>query len=185
MHNAIKNSQRRGSNQRGMTLIELVMALAVVAIVVSLASPSLGSLVNRNRIVAASNELVASINLARQNAVMQRAITSLCPSTDGQRCTGANRWDEGWIVFRDPDNNRQPESQSDVLRVFSSLEGLHSDSAGRTRIRYFPTGFATGTNLTIKLCDPQYPDQSRAVIVSNSGRARVDRIPRHLSCPTG
>lgn len=176
-------SPRAPSIQRGITMIELVLVLTIIAVLVSLASPSLGSLINRNRIVGAANELVAGINLARQTAVMKRQVTSLCPSTDGRTCTGQNRWDEGWIVFLDPDRNRQPDSDSDLLRVTGRLDGLHSDSAGRKRIRYFPSGFATGTNLTVKLCDPRYPEQSRAVIVSNSGRARVDHIPGHLNCP--
>jgi Tfp pilus assembly protein FimT len=66
--------------------------------------------------------------------------------------------------------------------VAARLERLYADSAGRTRIRYQPTGFAPGTNLTIKLCDPA-SDQARAVIVSNPGRPRVDSLPDHLACP--
>lgn len=167
----------------GFTVIELMLALSVIAVLASVAMPSLHDLLQRQRISAAANELVANLNLARQNAVYQREITLMCPSIDGARCTGNNRWDRGWIVFRDPDRNRAPDEPEDILRISGPIEGLLMDSAGRNFVRYRPSGFATGTNLTIKLCDTSFPDQSRAVIVSNSGRPRTSGLPDHLSCP--
>lgn len=167
----------------GFTLIELMLALAVAAVLVSVAMPSLHDLLQRQRITAAANELVASVNLARQNAVFQREITLMCPSNDGAGCSGNNRWDGGWVVFRDPDRNRRPDRPDDILRVGNRVEGLLMDSAGRRFIRYRPSGFATGTNLTIKLCDPADASNSRAVVVSNSGRPRTGSLPDHLTCP--
>lgn len=167
----------------GFTIIELILALAVAAVLMSVALPSMRDLQQRQRIVSAANELVAHINLARQHAVLKREIAVMCPSFDGATCTGDNRWEHGWIVFRDPDRNRAPDRPGDVLRVASGMPALLIDSAGRTRIRYMPSGAASGTNLTIKLCDTSFPDQSRAVIVSNPGRPRVADLPNHLNCP--
>ena len=170
-------------NNSGFTLIELMLALSVAAVLFSLALPSMHNLQQRQRIVSTANDLVAHINLARLHAVTRREIAVVCPSLDSATCTGANRWEDGWIVFRDPDRNGEPDQPGDVLRVGSGMENLLIDSAGRTRIRYQPSGTAGGTNLTIKLCDTTNPDQSRAVIVSNPGRPRVDDLPDHLSCP--
>jgi len=167
----------------GFTLIELILAITVAAVLLSIALPSMFEFQQRQRIVAAANELVAHINLTRRHAVLQREIAVMCPSPDGSSCSGENRWDRGWIVFRDPDRNGAPDQAEDLLRTGNALEGLLIDSAGRTRIRYKPSGSAAGTNLTIKLCDTAHPDQSRAVIVSNPGRPRVDDLPSHLSCP--
>lgn len=169
--------------EKGFTLIEMMLALSVFAVLVSVSLPSLRDLLQRNRISAVANDLVAHINMARQHAVMHREITLMCPSLDGATCSGGNRWDHGWIVFRDPDRNRKPDQPDDILRVADGIEGLLMDSAGRTLIRYRPSGFATGTNLTIKLCDPDNADHSRAVIVSNPGRPRTGELPDHLSCP--
>ena len=160
-----------------------MLAISVLAVLVSVAMPSLRDLLQRQRITAAANELVASVNLARQNAVFQREITLMCPSIDGAGCSGNNRWDRGWIVFRDPDRNRAADRPEDILRVAGSVDGLIMDSAGRTLIRYRPSGFATGTNLTIKLCDPENSANARAVVVSNPGRPRTGELPRHLECP--
>ena len=172
-----------GKAEAGFTLIEILLALAVAAVLMSIALPPLRDLLQRQRIVSAANELVANINLARQHAVLKREIAVMCPSLDAASCTGGNRWEHGWIVFRDPDRNGAPDLSTDVLRVGSVVENLLIDSAGRTRIRYMPSGAASGTNLTIKLCDTGFPDQSRAVVVSNPGRPRVGELPAHLSCP--
>ncbi|MEX2498567.1 MAG: GspH/FimT family pseudopilin [Wenzhouxiangellaceae bacterium] len=167
----------------GLTLIEMLLAMAVAAVLMSVVLPSMRDLQQRQRIGATANELVAHINQARIHAVTHREITVMCPSLDGASCTGSNRWEHGWIVFRDPNRNGRPDRPADVLRVGSGMQNLVIDSAGRTRIRYRPSGFASGTNLTIKLCDTAHPDQSRAVIVSNPGRPRVGELPARLSCP--
>lgn len=172
-------------NTAGFTLIELMITLAVAALVLTLAVPSLGDLQQRNRQTAAANELVAHLNVARLHAVTKREITIACPSTSTELCGDHNRWHDGWIVFRDPDRDNRPNGPEDLLRVGAGLEGLWSDSAGRTLVRYRPEGTAYGTNQTIKLCDPAGISRPRAVIISNPGRPRVDDLPRHLSCPDG
>lgn len=172
-------------NTAGFTLIELMITLAVAVLVLTLAVPTLGDLQQRNRQAAAANELVAHLNLARMNAVTKREITIACPAESTLECGGHNRWHDGWIVFRDPDRDNRPNQPDDLLRVGSGLEGLWSDSAGRSLIRYRPEGTAYGTNQTIKLCDPSGVSRPRAVIISNPGRPRVADLPSHLSCPGG
>jgi len=171
--------------ESGFTLIEMMLVLAVAAVIASLTLPSLDRFADRNRIESTANDLVAHINLARLEAVMHRHLVVVCPSTDGRRCSGGNQWHHGWIVFRDDDRNDIADQRDDLLRVGPVLEHLWMDSAGRTRIRYQPDGTAGGSNLSIKLCDLEHTDLAHAVIVSNPGRPRVAPLPRHLSCPAG
>ncbi|MEM7054306.1 MAG: Tfp pilus assembly protein FimT/FimU [Pseudomonadota bacterium] len=166
----------------GFTLIELIIALAVLAILLSMAAPAMHDFQQRQKVVSTANELLAHIHLARTHAVSRRQITIVCPSSNGQTCSNANRWEQGWIVFRDADRSGQPESAAEILRIGAGMDGLLIDSAGRTHIRYQPEGTAGGSNLTIKLCDPNNADNARAVIVSNPGRPRVDELPNHLTC---
>lgn len=178
-------SHRTPTRTHGFTLIELMIAVALFVLLSTLAVPSLVDLHQRNRNAAAANELVAHLNLARTHAVAKREMTVACPADSDDACAGHNRWHEGWIVFRDPDRDGRPNGPDDLLRVGAGLEGLWSDSAGRTLIRYRPEGTAYGTNQTIKLCDPTGLSRPRAVVISNPGRPRVADLPDHLACPAG
>lgn len=166
----------------GFSLIELLVTLALLAVILSLATPGLGSLVERNRIVTSSNGLVAHLNYARQEAVMRGEFVSACPSHDQQACSRDNQWHQGFIVFRDPDRRGQPASEDDVLRVVGPEPRLQMVSGGRTRVRFQPSGAAYGTNLTIRVCDHESRQAGRAVVVSNPGRVRVAELPDTEAC---
>jgi len=167
-------------HSKGLTLIELMIALSVTAILVTIGLPAMAGLVAESRITAKSNLLMAHVQFARHSAITLRTQVVACPSHDQLRCSGDNRWDQGWIVFIDRNNNGEPEAADDVLRVIAPEPQLLMHSAGRTRVRFQPTGGAFGTNLTIRVCDPSGRARPRAVIVSNPGRARVSN-----DVPTG
>lgn len=119
------NSQNR---QLGLTLIELIVVLAVVAILVAFASPGLQSLLQNNQIVSQTNQLVSGLHLARSEAVKRNAEVEVCGSSDGSDCDG--EWAEGWIVkIREP-----REDEEDVLLTGSPAQGtlLESDVGGIT-----------------------------------------------------
>lgn len=80
--------------------MELIITITVIVMLVALALPNMQSLINRNRLVGKTNDIVTAVNLARSEAVTQSAIAGACPSADGFNCT-ANDWDLGWIVWVD------------------------------------------------------------------------------------
>ena len=170
------------AKQHGLTILELMVFLAVMAVLVTVGLPSLQGLIQEQRMVTATNQLVAALNFARVRAVNGMGRVMVCPSTDGASCTGGNRWDGGWIVFTDADHSGQPTTPEDLLRVGPPMEHIHSDSGGRIRTRFKPDGMAHGFNLTIKLCHPHDASRHRAVIVANTGRIRSGPLPGHLRC---
>lgn len=89
-------SRLKGKNQRGFTLIELMVTIAVLAIVVSIAAPSFTNMIRNNQSVALGEELVTALNYARAEAVKRGARVSVCASSNGTSCTG--NWTQGWIV---------------------------------------------------------------------------------------
>jgi type IV fimbrial biogenesis protein FimT len=86
---------------RGFTLVELMVTLAVAAVVLGIAVPSFTQSMRNNNSIAAGSELSVAINYARSEAVKRAKRVSLCASSDGLACLAADNWKEGWMVFVD------------------------------------------------------------------------------------
>lgn len=89
------------SAQRGVTLIELMVAVTVMAILLGVGVPSFRSFIAANRLSSSSNELVGALALARSEAVRRGTRVTVCKSADGAACTTAGGWQQGWLVFTD------------------------------------------------------------------------------------
>lgn len=88
----------------GFTLIELMVTIAIAAILAMAAAPSMRDFVIRNRSSAATNEFIGSVLRARTEAASRNSCVTMCISSNGSSCAGAAQtaWDSGWIVFRNP-----------------------------------------------------------------------------------
>lgn len=122
----------------GFTLIELIVAIAVLAIMIALAVPSFTSLINGNRLTAHSNELVASLQLAKMESLRRNLRVAVCESDDGATCTGGGEWAQ-WITIADSDRNG---AYDQVLRVSVAEESIQvraaepiSDNGNRIEFR--------------------------------------------------
>ncbi|MDZ7789482.1 MAG: GspH/FimT family pseudopilin [Xanthomonadales bacterium] len=160
---------------RGFTVIELMITIAVLAVILTVAVPSFGRFVEQQKLTATANHLVTHLQFARSQAISHNTLVAACPSNDGLTCTGGNRWEDGWIVYLDPEKAGQPDQPEDVLRVVQGNPELDMHSGGRYRVRFKGSGVAYGTNLTIRVCSRGNPEAARAVIVSNPGRVRATR----------
>ncbi len=108
----------------GFTLIELIVVVALIAILTVIATPPLQSMVRNNRAAAQANQLVSALHIARSEAIARGASVSLCArSGSGSDCASGNGdWAQGWLVFADfaGTGNYSP-TQDDVLQVFPPL----------------------------------------------------------------
>lgn len=108
-------------NQAAFTIIELMVTLAVMAIVLAIAIPSFTAQIQNNRVKALTEDLVTSINFARMEALKRGKRVSVCASVNGTACGG--EWTDGWITFIDSaasDTASPPvisNASTDVLRV--------------------------------------------------------------------
>lgn len=178
-------------SESGLTLLELVMALAVLAVVVGLATPSLGAAIESGRYASASHQISGSLATARMLAITRGHRVAVCPTTDGSSCSDGSDWSRGWLLFLDADRTGQPRDAAAVLEV---VERPASGSAlrvgttpGRRLVRFFPNGMAGGNNLTLSICSASGEQLLGQVVVAVSGRARTTRIASgsDVPCPIG
>lgn len=93
---------RHGNRANGVTLVELVIALAVLAVLTMVAAPAFRDVWRRHRVQAATEALWADLTYARHEAVQRAAFVSLCPSSTGQACLDQASYGKGWIVYAYP-----------------------------------------------------------------------------------
>jgi len=157
----------------GFTLVELVMVLAILLILLSLALPSMAALSARSNLTATHNLLVSSFNTARHGAVTSGWPVVICPGDRHAGCRSDGDWSQGWLVYVERGAGRRPELDSDVLHVGQALPGgiRGLSGRGRSRARFRPDGSAGGTNLTLRLCADG--EVQSALILSNAGRIRT------------
>ena len=164
--------------QRGLTLIELAIAVAVAAILCSIAASALGNALESSRSASTRGELLASMTLAGGKASVSGTRAVLCPSADAVACSDDPDWSHGWLVFLDPNANRDLDGGERVLRRVPALPGhvrLRS-TVGRTRIVFQGNGGNAGSNVTFTLCDARGPARAVSLVVANTGRLR-DGVP--------
>jgi type IV fimbrial biogenesis protein FimT len=135
------------SRQAGFTIVELMVTLLVLSILLAAAVPTFRDFTRNNRMVAAQNDLVTAMNVARSEAIKRSADVILCPVLENTTtCTTSTNWTTGWMV----------RTAADVtpLQVWSAPGGDITATSTASELMYQPIGtVATGATFTI-----QYPN---------------------------
>ena len=160
---------------RGITLIELMTVIAIIAITLGFGIPGVSAIIQTNRMAAAINTLSASFALARSEAVTRNQEVVICKSHDGVVCTNKGGWEQGWIIFADTNGNETRDEEEPRFRIQDALApGIEvSFSAFRSDhfVHYWPTGF-TKMNGTFIFCQGNRPELTKGLILSKVGRLR-------------
>lgn len=164
--------------QCGFTLMELIITVAIAAIVLAIGVPSFQGIMRNNRAATQANEIIGALNLARSEAVKRGRRVSLCPSSNGTGCSGTD-WSSGWIVFVDTSAADASVTVGQVLRVWGALAG-DPTFTGPASIRYRPTGGIISASSQEQLSYTLDTVQ-QAVCVSLVGRTRV--VKESTTCP--
>ena len=161
------------NTQRGVTLIELLMALTIAAVLLGLSLPSFASMKMRNSVAATHNLIMGGFATAREAAIVERLPTVLCPGSSDTGCRKDGIWEGGWMIFLDRNDNGTLDSSDTVLRQETAIDGdlAIRSSKHRSRVTFQPSGMAEGSNLTVKLCGADGV-AVRGLVTSNTGRTR-------------
>jgi type IV fimbrial biogenesis protein FimT len=165
-------------SQHGLTLIELLIAMSIAAILFGIAAPALSGAIASGRAAGVRADLLASLATAGTRSGTSGTRVVLCPTIDAENCSDDTDWSQGWLVFMDPNANRELDGGERLLHLQPPLPGhVHLRSTeGRTRIVYQANGVNVGSNVTFTLCDGRGPSRAISLVIANFGRLR-DGIP--------
>lgn len=170
------NRQHKYKSFTGLTLIELLVTIAIAAILLGVAIPNFQSFFINNRLVTSANDFVAALNTARSEAIRRGVSISLVKNS----ATGGDWGSAGWSLFVDSDSDGTLDAGETVLKVGEALPSpltLYANNNFTNFIRFKSTGETTN-NGTFVFCyggvlQEGGESRSRAIIVNSIGRVRV------------
>ena len=185
-----RTSQHRPASA-GVTLLELMVVLVILAVTLSLVTPAMRNTLRANEVHTEAARLLAAINLTRSEAISRNTPVSMCPSamayTGVADCAGV--YTDGWIVFSNPDRDEVVDAGVDVvIAVFDAIAprlSLTNKSGSKPvaeLISYLPDG-SSRKNRTLLLCPPAgVKVPSSSVVMNIVGRPRL--AANWGECPT-
>jgi type IV fimbrial biogenesis protein FimT len=170
--------------QRGFTLVELVVTVALLAILTTLAIPSFTETLRQWRRDSATRELSTSLQLARSEAIKTSRQIVVCPSTNETSCAASNEWSTGWIVYVDDGAGNQANANNGALdvgelplKVASARSGVATiTSSGNVQfMQFLPNGLmgSATTTLTVTPSGATSATKVDRIAVSRVGRVSV------------
>lgn len=167
---------------RGFTLVEMMLAVAVLAILLSIGLPAFGGLIDNQRMDSSVNSLVRGIQFTRTEAIRRNRHVTMTPLQQD--------WNDGWVIFLDTNHNGRHDVGEQILRQEQPalISHIHANTNIAGYLRYnaqgeselLNGGFQSGT---FSLCPRQPGVQGRKVIINRVGRARTERAHIASGCP--
>lgn len=169
----------------GFTLLELLITVAITAIIMAMAAPNFADLIDDNVTVTQTNYFATAINVARSEAVKRNNNVIICKRS-GNVCSTSTTtdWEAGWIVFADADADNQVDSGEEISIIDALRTGytLRPSDVNTAWLSFTASGKAssnvagTFTGIDFSMCSPDKDTtNARTININTVGRTKISK----------
>ena len=164
---------------QGYTLVELVVALVLAALLICLALPTYGDWIAAAEIMNEAQHLAGGLNRARAEAINGGLRVNLCQSAGGKSCVPSGSWERGWILFIDSNGDGQVNAGERVLWTSDAVAPditMAANSPLKHYVSYTSLGHARQLDGALQMGTITVCRRGRNavdVVLAHSGRVRI------------
>lgn len=162
---------------QGFTLVELMITLAILAIVGSFAMPAFRDTILNTRIKTASNDLIGIMQIARSESIKRKRPITVCvrvPNTT--TCSAKTNWSDGLVMWIDTNSDGVVDGGEEVLRQTEEIQrGITIITfAALAQLSFLPDGTSTApVNTEFRVCDNErINEKGRSITIGFTGRPK-------------
>ena len=180
----------RRQQARGFTLIEAMVSVAILAVLAALAAPSFRTITERMKVSTVTDEMSASLTLARGTAIQNNGNVTLRKLTDAEAgltgvCTTTQNWSCGWRVFRDTDGDGTLDAGEEIVYTFpitNQVTVMRSvNGASMTANRWGQLAGVNAVGFTISPTATGVSSPATTTLCVNSG-GRIRLLEGEVAC---
>ena len=169
--------------------MELMVTLAVAGVLATIAVPTMRTFGQNNRLTAAANDFLRSLQLARSEAIKRQKNVIVCASADALAAASTCSYGtfRSWIVVEDSNNNWQSDAGETVIERHEPIDSTVTVNKDKDGIQsYAPTGYSNPDGVKAETHNVVFCDSrglgpigensiGRAMLITETGRGRVSR----------
>lgn len=173
-----KNGTRERRLAAGLSVLEMLIILAALAIVIMVAVPGSTLLLEKHRLKTTEKSLLNSLELAKLEAQQRSSTVIICPSSNGHTCRRDDNWNYGWLVFSDGNGNGTAQEIELIESVIVPHERILIQAAGATesRVSFTTTGLMSNNDSSsgeFRICLKGSSADPRTVSIEADGWVKV------------
>jgi type IV fimbrial biogenesis protein FimT len=184
------STQRRDKCKlQGLTLLEALVVMAVLAVLLSLAAPAMTGMRARHQLQSQAEAFLNSMVVARSEALRRQQRVGVCARGDSDSCDASARWHQGWLVFVDSNNSGWREAGEVLIEAREAVPKGVTVSVTNTVKTYYAynsegrSASVSGAFMagTWRFCSTTSP-QGWQVVANALGKPRIEAYPV-AQCP--